>query len=91
MKRKLREKNEQNAWKEGSKIADKLGIIPEKRSVAKVAEDLAVETYKSTGDAKMKESIYKAIQIPSRAYNKNSVFPDSKTRKRMWKKNKRGS
>ena len=36
----------------------------------------------------MKESIYKAIQIPSRAYNKNSVFTDSKTRKRMWKKNK---
>lgn len=89
--KKLIVKNEQNAWKEGSKIADKLGIIPEKRSVAKVAEDLAVETYKSTGDAKMKESIYKAIQIPSRAYNKNSVFPDSKTRKRMWKKNKRGN
>ena len=89
--KKLIVKNEQNAWKEGSKIADKLGIIPEKRSVAKVAEDLAVETYKSTGDAKMKESIYKAIQIPSRAYNKISVFPDSKTRKRMWKKNKRGN
>jgi hypothetical protein len=89
--KKLIVKNEQNAWKEGSKIADKLGIISEKRSVAKVAEDLAVETYKSTGDAKMKESIYKAIQIPSRAYNKNSVFPDSKTRKRMWKKNKRGN
>lgn len=43
------------------------------------------------GDAKMKESIYKAVQIPSRARDKNSVFPDSKTRKRMRKKNKRGS
>lgn len=29
--KKLIVKNEQNAWKEGSKIADKLGIIPEKK------------------------------------------------------------
>ena len=89
--KKLIVKNEQNAWKEGSKIADKLSVTPEKRSVAKVAENLAVETYRSTGDAKMKESIYKAVQIPSRARDKNSVFPDSKTRKRMRKKNKRGN
>lgn len=78
---------EKNAWDSAEDLMKKVGATPEEMRKTRNTREAAIDTYRTSKRARVKESLLKKIQIPSRV-NMRTVYPNSKTKKRLRKRKK---